>query len=88
MSTPTQPRPQDAGLRDRGEAEPPVVLVTGASGLIGVRTAHALAPEYSVVGLDIEEPPDTFPEGAFFVECGQFFEIQDFDGQTHGVPPG
>jgi len=49
--------------------ERPLVLVTGASGLIGTRVARSLIPDHRVVGLDVAEPPETFPEGADFVEC-------------------
>jgi nucleoside-diphosphate-sugar epimerase len=38
-------------------ADRPVVLITGASGLIGTRIAGSLAREYRVVGLDVK-PPD------------------------------
>lgn len=34
----------------------PVVLITGASGLIGSRLAAAIAPDYRVVGLDLKPP--------------------------------
>lgn len=44
----------------------PLVLITGASGLIGVRLADELAANYTVVGLDIEEPPRGW-RGAHFV---------------------
>ena len=47
----------------------PLVLVTGASGLIGTRAARALIQDHRVVGLDIAEPPETFPKDADFVEC-------------------
>ena len=36
----------------------PVVLITGASGLIGTRLARGLADEYAVVGLDVKPPHD------------------------------
>lgn len=50
-------------------AEQPVVVITGASGLIGTRAANALAPDYKIVGLDIDKLPPEFPEGSHFVEC-------------------
>lgn len=47
----------------------PVVVITGASGLIGTRTARALASDYTLVGLDVVKLPPDFPEGSHFVEC-------------------
>lgn len=47
----------------------PLVLVTGASGLIGTRVARQLAPDHRVVGLDVIRPPEAFPDEADFVEC-------------------
>ena len=47
----------------------PLVLITGASGLIGTRAAQALIEDHHVVGLDVLEPPDAFPESADFVKC-------------------
>lgn len=38
-------------------AHKPLVLITGASGLIGSRLAEALAPKHRVVGLDVKPPP-------------------------------
>jgi UDP-glucose 4-epimerase len=37
------------------------VLVTGCSGLIGTAVAERLAPDYDVVGLDVEPPPEGTP---------------------------
>lgn len=45
----------------RFQAKPtgkPVVLMTGASGLIGTRLEHALKPKYEIVGLDINPPEE------------------------------
>lgn len=50
-------------------AERPAVLITGASGLIGTRAARRLVPDYRVVGLDVQSPPESFPDDASFVEC-------------------
>jgi nucleoside-diphosphate-sugar epimerase len=50
-------------------AERPVVLITGASGLIGLRLVRHLAPEYTVVGLDLEMPSGDLPDEATFLEC-------------------
>jgi len=47
----------------------PLVLVTGSSGLIGTRVARALIEDHRVVGLDVVDPPDAFPDEAGFVEC-------------------
>ena len=44
----------------------PVVLMTGASGLIGSRLAAAIAPFYRVVGLDLKPPEEDV--GLEFVE--------------------
>lgn len=46
----------------------PLVLITGASGLIGSRLARVLASEYRVVGLDVK-PPDDAADDFAFVEC-------------------
>jgi nucleoside-diphosphate-sugar epimerase len=47
----------------------PVVLITGAAGLIGTEVARRLAPAYRIVALDVESPPGSFPREAHFVEC-------------------
>jgi nucleoside-diphosphate-sugar epimerase len=46
----------------------PIVLVTGASGLIGSRLVAALAHRYRVIGLDVDDPPPDW-RGAAFVRC-------------------
>lgn len=51
------------------KAEQPLVLITGASGLIGIRAAQALIEDHRVVGLDVIEPPEGYPDAAGFVEC-------------------
>jgi nucleoside-diphosphate-sugar epimerase len=38
---------------------PGTVLVTGASGLIGARICERLSSSYTVIGLDVDPPPDT-----------------------------
>ena len=40
---------------------PPVVLVTGGSGMLGRALAQRLSSGYTVVGLDVEEPPADAP---------------------------
>ncbi len=60
MSTPSTPSTND----DR-----PLVLVTGAAGLIGTRVARALIRDHRVVGLDIAEPSEGYPDEAHSVEC-------------------
>lgn len=47
----------------------PVVLITGVSGLIGTRLASLLASDYVVVGLDVQESPERFPDEADFFHC-------------------
>ena len=47
---------------------PPVVLVTGSTGLIGTRIVNALADDYCVIGLDVNAPPSEIV-GADFMEC-------------------
>ena len=37
------------------------VLITGSSGLIGSEVAKALASDHTVVGLDVQEPPEDTP---------------------------
>jgi len=54
---------------ERASASRPVVLITGASGLIGQRVARALVPAYHVIGLDVQLPASRFPPQAGFVEC-------------------
>jgi len=54
-----------ADQRDRIDA--PVVLITGASGLIGTRVAQTLSPDYRVVGLDLVEPTTDCFDG--FIQC-------------------
>ncbi len=46
----------------------PVVAITGCSGLIGARLAERLAPQYRLIGLDIQRP-DFELEGFEFIEC-------------------
>jgi nucleoside-diphosphate-sugar epimerase len=46
----------------------PIVLITGASGLIGSRLASVLDGQYRVVGLDVKPPVDE-TRLAGFVEC-------------------
>jgi nucleoside-diphosphate-sugar epimerase len=46
----------------------PLILITGASGLIGSRLARALAAEFRVVGLDVKPPLDE-DSLAGFIEC-------------------
>jgi nucleoside-diphosphate-sugar epimerase len=50
------------------QAERPLVVVTGASGLIGSNTVRALAPAYRVVGLD-RVPPKGRQLPMHFIEC-------------------
>ncbi|MEZ4334767.1 MAG: NAD(P)-dependent oxidoreductase [Myxococcota bacterium] len=47
----------------------PLVLITGACGLIGTRLARALIPDHRVVGLDIAPAPADFPSEASRIEC-------------------
>jgi nucleoside-diphosphate-sugar epimerase len=49
------------------EANRPTVLVTGASGLIGSRLVHELAPDYRVVAMDRAHPGETHPESSVYV---------------------
>jgi nucleoside-diphosphate-sugar epimerase len=49
-------------------SDKPLVLLTGASGLIGTRVARALADRYGVVGLDVKPPLDE-ASLAGFIEC-------------------
>jgi nucleoside-diphosphate-sugar epimerase len=48
--------------------ENPLVAVTGSTGLIGARVMTELANDYTVVGLDVNEPVQ-LPEGASWREC-------------------
>jgi nucleoside-diphosphate-sugar epimerase len=50
------------------EAEKPIVLVTGSSGLIGSPLIAALAPYYRVAGLDVN-PPVQKVAGVEWIEC-------------------
>ncbi|WP_437855917.1 NAD-dependent epimerase/dehydratase family protein [Sorangium sp. So ce363] len=50
------------------EAEKPVVLVTGSSGLIGSKIVEALASDYAVLGMDRKKPVHT-PPGTELLEC-------------------
>jgi len=43
------------------EGSKPVVLITGGSGMLGRSLARALHPDYTIVGLDVEEPPADVP---------------------------
>jgi nucleoside-diphosphate-sugar epimerase len=45
----------------------PTVLVTGASGLIGSRLVHALAPDHRVVAMVREHPGETHPASSVYV---------------------
>jgi nucleoside-diphosphate-sugar epimerase len=49
------------------ECDPPVVLVTGSSGLIGSRLCSGLVANYKVVGLDVE-PAETSISGIQWIE--------------------
>lgn len=49
-------------------SQPPLVLVTGSSGLIGTRVVDALLPDHVVVGLDVKRPVK-LAEGFDFVAC-------------------
>lgn len=60
---------RDAGTPDRREHGAPAVVITGASGLIGTRIARALSSHYAVVGLDVNEPGEDYPDRARFIEC-------------------
>ena len=55
--------------RTGGPSGRAVVCITGASGLIGTRLAQNLVPDYKVIGLDVKEPPESFPDAARFVAC-------------------
>ena len=57
-----EPRPE------RTNEPQPLVVVTGSSGLIGARVAHALAERYHVVGID-REPPRDGSEAEEWFEC-------------------
>ncbi|MEX0938384.1 MAG: NAD(P)-dependent oxidoreductase [Pirellulales bacterium] len=46
----------------------PVVVITGAAGLIGSSLAEKLSGEYQVVGFDIAEP-DKLPGDSKFIKC-------------------
>ncbi len=46
----------------------PTVLVTGSAGFIGARVVEALQPDYRVIGLDIQRPPQVL-RGTDFVAC-------------------
>lgn len=46
----------------------PVVVITGASGLIGTRLVKSFAEDFRVVALDVEPLPDT-PEGVGWIKC-------------------
>lgn len=49
-------------------SQKPVVLVTGAAGLIGTPLLRALAPRYDTVGFDIVEPK-TSVAAADWIKC-------------------
>jgi nucleoside-diphosphate-sugar epimerase len=49
-------------------AERPVVLVTGAAGLIGAKLIAALSANYQVIGLDVKRPRESVA-GIDWVEC-------------------
>lgn len=46
----------------------PVVVITGASGLVGTRVANELSEDYDLLALDVQPLPPEFPE-AHFIEC-------------------
>jgi nucleoside-diphosphate-sugar epimerase len=46
----------------------PVIVVTGAAGLIGSRLIEALATRFTVVGIDVNEPRQ-LPNGVGFIPC-------------------
>lgn len=47
----------------------PVVLITGASGLVGTRLIDSLEDSYQVVALDIREPAEPWASLIDFIEC-------------------
>ena len=49
--------------------EKPVVLVTGASGLIGKGVVDDLAPEYRMVGFDVKEPDSDLAKRVDWIHC-------------------
>ena len=49
------------------QADKPVVLVTGSSGLIGACLCESLVPKYHVIGLDIQDFDPSVP-GAQWIE--------------------
>ena len=50
------------------EAQKPVILVTGSSGLIGSKLVEAFAADYTVIGMDQKRPTHA-PAGTEFLEC-------------------
>lgn len=61
----TDEQPQ---VEDQRPLEPPLVVVTGSSGLIGARAVERLAGEHRVVAMDIEAP-ERLPAGVAFIHC-------------------
>lgn len=53
----------------RGAETRPVTLITGVSGLIGTRLARELAPDFRVVGLDVERPAEGLLRAGDFFAC-------------------
>jgi len=45
-------------MTEENKTEKPVVLITGASGLIGTRVCNQLENEYQLVGMDLKDPSD------------------------------
>lgn len=48
-------------MAEQHETPRPVVLITGASGLIGSRIANDLSQDFTIVGLDVKEPSNDVP---------------------------
>lgn len=68
----------------------PLLLITGSTGLIGSRLIDTFIDDYTIVGLDINEPT-SLPEGASYVECDltdddsvreSLRQVRDVHGET------